>query len=165
MKYSAICVIITCIFVIFVTSEARVEAKKYKVVCYFTNWSWYRKENGKFLPEHIVADLCTHIVYAFTILDPNSLTLQIRDPRTDIDNHFFKRVTDFHEKGIKVTVSIGGWNDSGDEKYGRLLANANARRTFIVNVTEFIENHHFQGLDLDLEVKKSIFHFFLLLLL
>lgn len=152
MKYSAICAVITFTLVMFATSEATVEAKKYKVVCYFTNWSWFRKDNGKFLPENIDPNLCTHIVYAFTVLDPNSLTIQIRDPRTDIDNHFFKRITDFRQKGIKVSVAIGGWNDSAD-KYGRLLGNATARRTFIANVTDFIEKYNFQGLDLDLEVR------------
>lgn len=39
------------------------------------------------------------------------------------------------------------------EKYGRLLTNVDARRTFITNVVDFIEKHNFQGLDLDLEVR------------
>lgn len=155
MKYSVIFVVITSLLLIFATSQSFVKAEKYKVVCYFTNWSSYRSESGKFLPENIDADLCTHIVYAFTILDENSLTIKVRDPRADITNNFFKRVTDFRQKGIKVTVSIGGWNDSVGDKYGRLLTNVDARRTFTTNVVDFIEKHNFQGLDLDLEVRKQ----------
>lgn len=150
MKYSVILFVVSVVLVVFLWDQAR--AEKYKVVCYFTNWSSYRTGDGKFLPENIDPTLCSHIVYAFTFLDPNSLTIKIGDPRSDIDNHFYKRVTDFRQKGVKVIASIGGWSDSLGTKYGRLLSDASARRTFISNAIEFIEQHHFQGLDLDLEV-------------
>lgn len=60
---------------------------EFKVVCYFTNWAWYRQEPGsKFLPEDIDADLCTHIVYGFAVLDVSTLTIKPHDPWADIDN-------------------------------------------------------------------------------
>merc|ERR1712223_1116732 len=37
----------------------------YKVVCYFTNWAWYRPGVGKYIPEDIDPSLCTHVVYGF----------------------------------------------------------------------------------------------------
>ena len=52
-----------CFFVFF-TSEPR-----YKRVCYYTNWSQYRKNGGRFLPANIDPFLCTHIVFAFAKLD------------------------------------------------------------------------------------------------
>lgn len=39
------------------------------MICYFTNWSRYRTGAGKFLPENIDPFLCTHLVYAFAILN------------------------------------------------------------------------------------------------
>ena len=39
------------------------EEASYRVVCYFTNWAWYRPGHGKFQPTDIQAELCTHIVY------------------------------------------------------------------------------------------------------
>ena len=42
-----------------------------KVVCYFTNWAWYRQGTGKYTPDNIDTDLCTHINYGFAVLDPN----------------------------------------------------------------------------------------------
>lgn len=40
-----------------------------KLVCYFTNWSRYRTGVGKFLPENVDPFLCTHLVYAFAIIN------------------------------------------------------------------------------------------------
>lgn len=42
-----------------------------KVVCYFTNWAWYRQGVGKYRPEDVDPALCTHINYGFAVLDPN----------------------------------------------------------------------------------------------
>jgi chitinase len=134
--------------------ENEVEANDdmdFKVVCYFTNWAWYRQGVGKFVPEDIDPDLCSHIVYGFATLNRDKLTIQPHDSWADIDNRFYERVVEFKRKGIKVTVAIGGWNDSAGDKYSRLVRDAAARARFIKHVIEFIEKYGFQGLDLDWE--------------
>ncbi|XP_044316703.1 probable chitinase 10 isoform X2 [Drosophila rhopaloa] len=124
---------------------------KFKVICYFTNWAWYRQGEGKFLPEDIDADLCTHIVYGFAVLNREKLTIQPHDSWADLDNKFYERVVAHRKKGAKVTVAIGGWNDSAGDKYARLVRSAEARARFIRHVLEFIEKYNFDGLDLDWE--------------
>ena len=62
------------------------EIEGYKVVCYFTNWAWYRPEGGKYQPRDINEDLCTHIVYGFAVLDPITLTIKAHDSWADFDN-------------------------------------------------------------------------------
>ncbi|XP_017154888.1 probable chitinase 10 [Drosophila miranda] len=123
----------------------------FKVVCYFTNWAWYRQGGGKFLPEDIDADLCTHIVYGFAVLNRDKLTIQPHDSWADLDNKFYERVVAYRKKGVKVTVAIGGWNDSAGDKYARLVRSAQARARFIRHVMDFIEQYGFDGLDLDWE--------------
>ncbi|XP_030240858.1 probable chitinase 10 [Drosophila navojoa] len=123
----------------------------YKVVCYFTNWAWYRQGGGKYLPEDIDADLCTHIVYGFAVLNRDKLTIQPHDSWADLDNKFYERVVSYRKKGAKVTVAIGGWNDSAGDKYARLVRSASARARFIRHVMDFIEQYGFDGLDLDWE--------------
>ena len=59
---------------------------EYKMVCYFTNWAMYRPGIGKFTPEHINPDLCTHIVYGFATLHPSSHKMKIFDRWADIDS-------------------------------------------------------------------------------
>lgn len=130
---------------------------KFKVVCYFTNWAWYRPGEGKYLPENIDENLCTHIVYGFAVLDGSTLTIKTHDSWADIDNNFYERVTAYRKKGIKVLVAIGGWNDSLGDKYSRLVLSEDARYGFITNVIEFIEKYNFEGLDLDWEVISYLF--------
>ena len=131
--------------------ENSIDSEEYKVVCYFTNWAWYRQGNGKYLPEDIDPDLCTHIVYGFAVLDREGLTIKPHDSWADIDNRFYERVVELKKKGKKVTVAIGGWNDSAGDKYSRLVRSAQARKRFIDNVMQFIEKYGFDGLDLDWE--------------
>lgn len=69
------------------TAPALVDHKsEYKVVCYFTNWAWYRQGVGKYLPSDIDPDLCTHIVYGFAVLDGDQLVIKPHDTWADFDN-------------------------------------------------------------------------------
>lgn len=122
---------------------------KYKMVCYFTNWAWYRPGDGKYLPEDIDVNLCTHVVYGFAVLNYDELVIKTHDSWADIDNRFYERVVELKKKGIKVTLAIGGWNDSMGDKYSRLVRNPSSRAKFIRHVLEFLEKYDFDGLDLD----------------
>jgi chitinase len=126
----------------------------YKVVCYFTNWAWYRQGDGKYLPQDIDASLCTHINYGFAVLDGSTMTLKPHDSWADIDNEFYKKVVAFKSRGIKVLIALGGWNDSAGSKYSRLVNDPQARARFVAHALEFIEKWGFDGLDLDWEYPK-----------
>ena len=43
------------------------------VMCYYENWSQYRR-NRPFFPEQIDVEYCTHLVYSFAKLSGNRLT-------------------------------------------------------------------------------------------
>nr|CAD7425113.1 unnamed protein product [Timema monikensis] len=124
----------------------------YKVMCYFTNWAWYRKGEGKFVPEHLDPRLCTHIVYAYASLDPNDLVIKPFDPWADIDNNFYQRITGTGRPGagaVNVLLALGGWTDSSGDKYSRLVSNGSARRKFVTSVVAYLRRHNFRGLQLD----------------
>lgn len=61
----------------------------FKIVCYFTNWAWYRRGDGKYTPDDIDEDLCTHIVYGFAVLDYENLIIKPHDSWADFDNRKF----------------------------------------------------------------------------
>lgn len=123
----------------------------YRVVCYFTNWAWYRKGDGRYTPDHIDESLCTHVVYGFAVLNGQTLTIKPHDSWADIDNKFYDRVVALRAKGIRVSLAIGGWNDSLGDKYSRLVLDPTARARFVKHVIEFIDKYNFEGLDLDWE--------------
>ena len=122
-----------------------------QIVCYFTNWAWYRRGAGKYMPEHIDHTLCTHIVYGFAVLDYSNLIIKAHDSWADYDNRFYERVVAYKKRGIKVSLALGGWNDSAGDKYSRLVNNPAARRKFVEQALQFVEKYGFDGLDLDWE--------------
>lgn len=121
----------------------------FKLICYFTNWAWYRSGEGHFQPEDIDVNLCTHIIYSFAVLDENTLTMESHDMWTDIDNQFYKRILTHKRHGARVLLAIGGWNDSNGDKYSRMILNADNRQRFVKSAVNFLENYGFDGLDID----------------
>ena len=58
----------------------------------FENWAWYRPGFGKMVPEDIDPSLCTHIMYAFAVLDKDTLLLKPHDKWADIDSSKLKKL-------------------------------------------------------------------------
>lgn len=67
---------------------------------------------------------------------------------------FFERVAALKKRGVRVTVAVGGWNDSAGDKYSRLVNNPTARANFISSALRFMNKYGFEGLDLDWEYPK-----------
>ncbi|XP_069365183.1 probable chitinase 10 isoform X2 [Maniola hyperantus] len=130
------------------------EDEEYKVVCYYTNWAWYRSSAGKYTPSDIDPSLCTHIVYAFAALDSSRLVIKPHDNWLDVENKFYEKVIALKSHGVKVVLGLGGWNDSAGGKYSRLVNNPGARRKFIVHVIDFLRQYGFDGLNLDWQFPK-----------
>ena len=76
----------------------------------FTNWAWYRQGLGKYEPEDIDPTICTHVVYAFAVLDESKLLIKPSD--TIVDRAFYQKITALKGRGVKVTIGLGGWSDS-----------------------------------------------------
>ena len=51
-----------------------------------TSWAFYRRGDGKFVPENIDTRLCTHVVYAYASLSPDELIAKEFDPWADVTN-------------------------------------------------------------------------------
>lgn len=128
------------------TKETNTEEKK--ILCYLTNWSFYRVNDGKFVPELLNSKLCTHIIYSFGSLDPTTLTVKEFDKWADIDNDLYRRTTSL-SKDVPVLLAIGGWTDSTGDKYSRLVSDSSARRTFIRQLIPYLQKYGFKGVHFD----------------
>lgn len=67
---------------------------------------------------------------------------------------FYERVVALKRRGVKVSIGLGGWNDSAGDKYSRLVNNRSSRKKFINNVLDFMHKYGFEGLDVDWEYPK-----------
>jgi GH18 family chitinase len=113
-----------------------------KVVAYVPNWIDLPK-----FAETIDYSKVTHLNIAFE--NPTN---------DDGDLSFSKKndalLTKAHEHKIPVLISIGGGAASGDKKlqarYFDLLTDAK-RPAFVAKLAEYLDAHHFDGLDVDIE--------------
>src|SRR5690606_1698677 len=102
------------------------QAQDFRVIAYTTAWS-------DLDPDSIRYDLLTHINYAFLIPASDGSLEPLDDPA-----RLQTLVTNAHEAGVQVFISVGGWNlgDGGgvDTRFELLAADAAARSAFIGNI-------------------------------
>ncbi|GLG95341.1 Probable chitinase 10 [Gryllus bimaculatus] len=129
----------------------------YKIVCYYTNWSQYRTKHGKFLPEDIQPDLCTHIIYAFGWLKKGKLSsFESNDETKDGKTGLYDRIMALKKANprLQVLLAIGGWS-FGTQKFKTMSATRYSRQTFIYSAIPFLRQRGFDGLDMDWEYPKG----------
>ncbi|CAL4061012.1 unnamed protein product, partial [Meganyctiphanes norvegica] len=130
------------------------------IVCYYSNWAYWRTGTGKYEVDDIDLNLCTHLMYSFAVLDGTTYKMKAHDAWLDLEDGGglgnYKKFTALKQKkaGIKTLLALGGWTDSlegNGNKYSVLVASASKRQSFITHAITFLQTYGFDGLDLDWE--------------
>ena len=105
--------------------------------------------------DNIDPNKCTHLMYGFAILNPNTFELQIYDPWLDVDMGNYLKFTGLknQNRNLKTLLALGGWNDSitPDKKYSILVSSQARIDNFVAKVVPLLKQYNFDGLDVDWE--------------
>ncbi|XP_042144783.1 endochitinase isoform X2 [Ixodes scapularis] len=124
------------------------------MLCYWGSWSAYRPMQCAFAVDQIDPFMCTHIVYAFTKILDNRITLF--DPWLELPDgggkDMLRKLNDLRTTNpqLRTIIAIGGWNE-GSKNYSVMASTEAGRRTFVDSVVAFLNRYRFDGFDLDWE--------------
>jgi len=126
-------------------------ASNYKRVCYYTNWAQYRPAGGKYFPEDVDANLCTHVIYSFAKIGRGGKLAMYEWN----DDKMYPRMMALKKKNpeLKVLLAVGGWNHENGKpgKFSTMVATPERRSVFIKSTIALLREWGFDGFDLDWE--------------
>ena len=88
----------------------------------------------------------THINYAFALPNSNG-TLQAIENTAKLSS----LVSTAHSRGVKVLLSIGGWNGGNDSAFESFAASSTGRTTFVNACVNVANQYALDGIDIDWE--------------
>lgn len=88
----------------------------------------------------------THINYAFLLPTSTGGIQSIENP-----SKLQSLVSLAHSNGVKVMISVGGWNNGDDSGFETLAGNSSYRSTFVTNMINFVNQYGLDGVDIDWE--------------
>ena len=88
----------------------------------------------------------THINYAFLLPTATGGIQSIENP-----GKLQSLVSLAHSNGVKVMISVGGWNNGDDSGFETLAGNSSYRNTFVNNMISFVSTYNLDGVDIDWE--------------
>eukprot|EP00106_Octopus_bimaculoides_P013196 XP_014780638.1 PREDICTED: chitinase-3-like protein 1 [Octopus bimaculoides] len=95
------------LLLLLLSTTVSIVAGELRRVCYYTNWSQYRKGAGKFLPSDIDPQLCTHICFAFAKVTNYKLQpAEWNDKSTPWSKGLYEQVNDLKTRNPQLKTLL-----------------------------------------------------------
>ncbi|OGV10269.1 MAG: hypothetical protein A2237_10820 [Stygiobacter sp. RIFOXYA2_FULL_38_8] len=130
---------------IFSSGSASAQSKLW-ATAYYAGWMQGQNNDGYLPAQNIDFSAITHIVH-FALVPNADGTLDASANSITATNSS-ELITRAHAQGVKVLISIGGWN-SGDG-YRGAINSANLSK-FVSNIVSFVTTRGYDGVDIDWE--------------
>lgn len=104
--------------------------------------SWIR---GSYPHSAVQYQYLTHIAHAFIF--------PFADGSLDVSgfSHYPELIQTAHQHGVKIVISVGGWDVARTPRFALLAADPAARTRFVTNVKDFCQTYGYDGADIDWE--------------
>ncbi|MFA6435481.1 MAG: glycosyl hydrolase family 18 protein, partial [Elusimicrobiales bacterium] len=127
---------------VLLTNTSAGTAGSFKVVGYLESWG------ASGFEDHLLYKYLTHVNYAFVVPTASGgLSPTYDDGGTQLND----LVARAHAAGVKVSVSVGGWNDGNDSAFRTIAASPSLRATLINNLYNYVVSYNLDGVDIDWE--------------
>uniref|UniRef100_A0A0A1WVR5 Chitinase-like protein Idgf4 n=1 Tax=Zeugodacus cucurbitae TaxID=28588 RepID=A0A0A1WVR5_ZEUCU len=134
-----------------------------RMVCYYDSASQFREGAGKLSLQDLEPALqfCSHLVYGYTAIDPESFQLKPLNKQLDITLNNYPNITALRRNHpqLLILLSVGGDRDLGEElpssSYLNVLENQAHRNAFINSAVALLKAYDFDGLDLAWQFPKN----------
>uniref|UniRef100_A0A0B7B3V2 Uncharacterized protein n=1 Tax=Arion vulgaris TaxID=1028688 RepID=A0A0B7B3V2_9EUPU len=129
---------------------ATVASQNKNVVCYYSNWSQYRPDVGKYDVSKIDPYACNYYIFAFAQLNGTAiLPYEVNDDQNPWMWRQFTQLKLTNTKA-KMLLAIGGYTH-GTLRFSRVAANPDSRAEFARSAITHLRYWKFDGLDVDWE--------------
>jgi chitinase len=140
LSYKIIAALIAATFLLIISvSPSHVStAGSFKIIGYLTSWSGTVAE--------MQLNKLTHVNYAFVLPNADGSLKPLENPAK-----LNQLVTAAHANGVKVLISVGGWNDGNDSAFETLAASPAGRTNFTNSMIAMVNQYNLDGVDIDWE--------------
>ncbi|HEX2621110.1 MAG TPA: glycosyl hydrolase family 18 protein [Phototrophicaceae bacterium] len=138
LKIFAALIAAALLFIVSVIPSQVSTAANFKIVGYLTSWSGTVAE--------MQLNKLTHVNYAFILPNADGSLKALDNPAK-----LSQLVSAAHAQGVKVLISVGGWNDGNDSAFETLAASATGRTNFTNSMIAMVNQYNLDGVDIDWE--------------